>query len=88
MNCGEIERAVNSLSAISNAVCFYDNDNDKIICVYVGELEQKILVDELQKLIPKYMIPNEYVQMSDLPMNANGKIDRVKLKEEVFNKKC
>lgn len=88
MNYGEIERAINSLNAISNAVCFYDNDKDKIICLYVGEVDQRIIVDELQKLIPKYMIPNEYVQLSNFPMNANGKIDRVKLKGEVFDKKC
>ena len=81
---GEIERALNSLDDIKNAICFYDNDKDKIVCVYVGENDQSKITDELQKIIPKYMIPNIYLLKDELPFNANGKIDRVKIKEEYF----
>ena len=81
---GEIERALNSLDIIDNAICFYDNNKDKIVCVYVGVENQSIITDALQKIIPKYMLPNIFVAKDQLPLNANGKIDRVKIKEEYF----
>ena len=81
---GEIERALNSLDIISNAICFYDNNKDKIVCVYVGDENQGKITDELQRIIPKYMLPNIFVVKDELPLNANGKIDRVKIKEEYF----
>ena len=35
----------------------------------------------LKNIIPAYMIPNRVVVLDELPLNANGKIDRVKLKQ-------
>ena len=37
------------------------------------------------RLVPKYMLPNIYEKLDALPMNANGKIDRVKLKEQFIH---
>ena len=36
----------------------------------------------LMKVFPKYMLPGIYVRKDELPRNTNGKIDRLKLKEE------
>ncbi|MEQ1892411.1 MAG: amino acid adenylation domain-containing protein, partial [Planctomycetota bacterium] len=38
----------------------------------------------LAERIPNYMIPSAFVPMEALPMNANGKVDRKKLPEPVF----
>jgi len=35
----------------------------------------------MRALVPKYMLPNIYVKLDEMPYNANGKVDRVKLKE-------
>ena len=35
----------------------------------------------LGNYIPKYMIPNVFSPMQELPRNTNGKIDRLRLKE-------
>ena len=37
--------------------------------------------------VPRYMLPNVWRISDSLPMNANGKIDRPKLKESYFNEK-
>ena len=34
---------------------------------------------------PKYMLPNLYEKLEALPYNANGKIDRVALKERYLH---
>lgn len=81
---GEIEVALNALDMITIACCIYDNVNEKIICFYQSEEEcKKEIVAELSKKLPKYMWPNVYRHYETLPLNKNGKIDRVALKKEI-----
>ncbi|WP_187445065.1 amino acid adenylation domain-containing protein [Rossellomorea vietnamensis] len=40
------------------------------------ELDINRIRDDLKKQIPDYMIPSYFMQISEIPMNANGKIDR------------
>ena len=40
------------------------------------------IVKDLQVYLPKYMCPNKYVYLEQLPLNKNGKIDRALLKEK------
>ena len=83
---GEIERAVNSFENVNAAICFYDENLSKIICVYEGETSDAEIIRYIQDCIPKYMYPNILKKKEKMPYNANGKIDRVKLKEEYFRK--
>ena len=43
--------------------------------------EQSEVRDDLKKYLPSYMIPTNFEFPEKLPKNANGKVDRVKLKE-------
>lgn len=79
---GEIERAVNGLESIKAAICFYDESVSKIVCIYEGEATDAEIIKYVQECIPKYMYPNILRKLEKMPYNANGKIDRVKLKEE------
>ena len=45
----------------------------------------RALAKDLRKLLPKYMLPNLYEKLEALPYNANGKIDRVALKERYLH---
>lgn len=79
---GEIENAIIAISQIKNAGVFYKESVSEIIAVYEGNISEKEVEQLLENKIPKYMMPNRYVHVDAMPMNLNGKIDRVKLKQE------
>lgn len=81
---GEIEAHLSSLPKIRELACFYDDKQDKIICVYAGDTDSVEILTAIRDVLPKYMYPNIFVKKDSLPHNANDKIDRVKLKEEYF----
>jgi len=83
---GEIEHVViNTLQLVKNGCAVYDYAKKEIVFHY--EAPEEIPVGQLRKQIgealPKYMIPNRFVFLPELPRNTNGKIDRLKLKEQL-----
>lgn len=80
---GEIEAYADRLTFISRSCCMYDHENEKIYMFYQAQEPcKKEIILELQKYLPKYMCPNKYVFMKELPLNKNGKIDRQLLMKE------
>ena len=74
---GEIEAALNAIEWVDVSCCLYDAAKEKIICFYQAEEEnRKAIVRALSEKLPKYMWPNRYVHMENMPLNAHGKIDR------------
>ena len=53
--------------------------------VYEGLADKMALISHVKTALPKYMMPNRYVAVDKLPMNLNGKIDRVVLAKEYAN---
>ena len=83
---GEIEVALNSMAGLDIACCLYDEKNGKIVCFYQAKQDcKKDIVMSLSQKLPKYMWPNVYLRYDKLPINKNGKIDRVRLKESINN---
>jgi acyl-coenzyme A synthetase/AMP-(fatty) acid ligase len=86
---GEIETALNSLGKLQEcAVVAIPTDNFggwMICCAYVlrsdDEVSLAALRDHLKKTVPSYMFPARWMAYDVLPKNANGKIDRPRLKE-------
>ncbi len=79
---GEIEVNVNMMDGIQTCCCIYDKATDKIVLFYVGEKPMKELVTVLREKLPRYMIPNKVIQLETMPLTANGKLDRVTLKNQ------
>ncbi len=83
---GEIETAVSSIKEIEIGVCIHDNVKDQIILFLIGkEVNDKKVKDILRTKLQEYMIPNRIIHLEELPYNANGKIDRKKLKADYLN---
>lgn len=83
---GEIEEQISSLSSIKTCVVVkkVDSNSHEFLCAYFTAIED-IDINEvrnyLSKHLPKYMIPQFYMQMESLPYTPNGKVDRKALPE-------
>lgn len=79
---GEIEAAAGVVNEIDVSVCLYDDNKKKIVLFYKGKkADDSVIKDQLKVRIPDYMMPGKIVRVSDFPYNANGKINRLALKE-------
>lgn len=78
---GEIESQVQSIDGTERACCIYDFKKKRIWLFYAGSVDKKELQEILKEKVPPFMIPNKMVQVEEMPMTKNGKIDRNKLKE-------
>lgn len=81
---GEIEAALHAITALQeSAVVAIKSEGFEgwlICCTYVPAAGSHISLTHLRKcmarLVPAYMIPARWMQLSALPKNDNGKIDR------------
>lgn len=79
---GEIENTIFAIDGILSCACIYDKENDKIVLFYQSnEIDEKEMLFFAKQKLVSYMVPNVIKRMDRMPINANGKIDRVKLKE-------
>ncbi|MBK2403470.1 D-alanine--poly(phosphoribitol) ligase [Erysipelothrix sp. strain 2 (EsS2-7-Brazil)] len=79
----EIERKIEEHPSVSRACCVYHEKKYKIYGIYQGNLDVKALISYLETKLPHYMIPNTFIQVHQMPLTKNGKIDRQLLKSEV-----
>ena len=84
----EIEHIiVNTLKLVTNGCVVYNKNDKEIILFYENTTE--ITAAEFRKSIgsslPKYMIPVKYIYLEKMPMNTNGKIDRLYLNNQINN---
>lgn len=77
---GEIETAISAIDGISMNCCLFDAEKNKIIVFIEEETTLNELNGRLKHLIPEYMLPDKIIKVENMPLNGNGKIDRVMLK--------
>lgn len=86
---GEIETICSSMNGVERVCAVYD-DADKRIVLFcslssnVQSVTEKSIYTWLKKRLPAYMLPAVIRLEEQLPMNANGKIDRVYLKRKLI----
>lgn len=81
---GEIENVMNGYEGISKAVADVYEKNGKLagICAYyVTETEDTIIdEDKLREYcgeyLTQYMIPNHFIRLEEIPLSANGKVNK------------
>ena len=79
---GEIETYLNGHPRVSNGVVVAREDapdDQRLVAYFVPEgtsPEPGNLRDHLRRKLPKYMVPNHFIELKALPLTPNGKIDR------------
>lgn len=84
---GEIEAAANTIPEIQRCCCLYDEKRKmiRLFCELAEGCgwEGKNVQSAMRGKLSDYMLPGRVTIMDRLPLNANGKIDRVKIREEM-----
>lgn len=86
---GETENALMTHAFIKNAVVVVEENKSGLAAAvvmdensncYDNETVEKVLHEYLEKKLPEYMVPGKILVMDQLPLSANGKVDRKVLK--------
>ena len=85
----EIDGSMNAIDGVNRACCIFHQDANRILGFYEGTADSKAISHELVKKLPKFMIPQEFVNVENMPLTKNGKIDRkVLLEDYIKNAGC
>ena len=77
----EIEKQILNIPNISNCIVAKKvlNDSHEVLCAYYissNNVETNIIRNKLKNILPKYMIPQYFIRLDNLPYTPNGKVDR------------
>jgi amino acid adenylation domain-containing protein/non-ribosomal peptide synthase protein (TIGR01720 family) len=78
---GEIENYIQLHEAIKDVVVidFEDRNKNKYLCSYIvkkAEIATSVLKDFLLRYLPDYMVPAHFIEMEEIPLTPNGKVNR------------
>ena len=80
---GEILNIMNSFNEISDI--YLDVDNDTLTAYYTTSADLNIdeVKEALKINLPYYMVPSLFIELEDIPLNINGKLDKSLLKKSI-----
>lgn len=87
------------LEEIENLICNYKEVNQAVLILNKNKVNQYLttyytsknkineneLINYLSEFLPTYMIPNQFSHLKQLPLTANGKINKAILEKYFFN---
>eukprot|EP00833_Pecoramyces_ruminatium_P018314 jgi/Orpsp1_1/1192346/evm.model.d7180000092453.1 len=86
---GEIESKVLEIPGIRQCVVIdkkKENGEKYLICYYISshdedKLSNKVIREYLNEKLPRYMVPNYYIKLNEIPLSRTGKLNRRGLPE-------
>lgn len=83
---GDIENNALQIKGVDQCVCIYNKQKKRLLLYYVGVVSTKEIYESMRKSLPVFMVPSDFYKVKEFPLNANGKIDRMKLGIELEEK--
>lgn len=74
---GELEQVACDVQGVHKAVAIFTGQ--RLLLFWRGSANSAHLQDHLRAHLPNAMIPNEIIYLENMPLNANGKIDKAAL---------
>lgn len=87
---GEIESSLNAFDYIATSAALglpHPQSGDNVIIAFIvmkdeiSEIDDTQLKKDIGRIIPHYMVPRIIIRLPQMPLTANGKIDRHRLKD-------
>ncbi|CAL2107141.1 hypothetical protein T190115A13A_320001 [Tenacibaculum sp. 190524A02b] len=83
---GEIENVLSNIPSVIQCCVLTKEDSNgtKRLVGYVvleGDLNKEALQTELKESLPDYMVPTLWIKVNEMPLTANGKLDKKALPE-------
>lgn len=79
---GEIETVAETIAGVHRSIAVFKENTDEIVLAYDGrKMPSLLLKEQMLQHLPAYMVPNRFEYHQQLPINANGKIDRRSLQK-------
>ncbi|MEC0090200.1 non-ribosomal peptide synthetase [Paenibacillus macquariensis] len=81
----EVERAVSDFHLVKETAVISEEDSygvKSLLCYFTSSeigLEVNDLLESLKTILPDYMIPSHFIELNEMPLTSNGKIDRKNL---------
>ncbi len=77
---GEIEAVIEQHERVKKSVVMAREEEGagkRLVCYYTseGEVRREELREHLGRKLPEYMVPGMFIEMEQMPLTANGKID-------------
>lgn len=79
----EIECAMEQIDGLERGICVMDTKRNRLIAFYLGEVTPGRIKEEMKKKLPSYMIPHKLIKTDFMPLNKNGKTDRLYFRGKV-----
>lgn len=82
IDVADVERAIAGIATVRDAAVVPRKaaDGDLELIAFLipanGEIDMRALRGNLLKVLPRNMVPSEFIEVSDFPLNPNGKVDR------------
>jgi tyrocidine synthetase-3 len=86
----EIERVLSELEGVSHSVVVdLEKEGGKYLAAYVvmnneSDFSAEVLRSKLERLLPDYMVPATFTELTAIPLTINGKLDRKALPDPEF----
>ncbi len=81
MEIGEVEAALRNRPGWREGCVLFDSAADKLWCFYTGEADEKQLRAGLKEQLARYMLPDVFVRLEELPHTPSMKLDRNRLRQ-------
>ena len=69
----EIESAMNAVENVQRSCCIFQEEKNRIVGFYMGEIEPAGIRRKLKEKLPVYMVPPKLIRMQVMPLNKKRK---------------
>jgi acyl carrier protein len=77
----EILNIVNGIPEIESVYLDVENDTLSLYYTTNAEMDINLIKEKLMDELPGYMLPSLFMELEEIPLNMNGKMDKARLKK-------